>query len=302
MVGSAKKDRFKKSQAGGACGNDVFISHPQGPQKKIPKGRFTNSLCFGNSFELWGLGKFGGIFPGYVGKIIEFWFFGRACLTTNSKHKLYSYMLKSPITLVEYWHVLAPIPALSKIAVNAHTCFCVFLMSRWCYIHMYIQEQIVKCKYTVSIFFQRDTVCMADGIDMYLNIDIFTYVHIMIVTVGKSLIKHSLQKVILQRLRSIKYWSTHISHICVPTQRLIPSTKYQVSSSAQGRYRLAIDERCSASVHEVTPRCEHFAQKCGGCAFQNLHLEQDDFDSENQGCGYGYAIYANRSRGANWCV
>jgi len=128
---------------------------------------------------------------------------------------------------------------------------------------------------------------MADGIDMYLNIDIFTYVHIMIITVGKSLIKHSLQKVILQRLRSIKYWSTHISHICVPTQRLIPSTKYQVSSSAQGRYRLAIDERCSASVHEVTPRCEHFAQKCGGCAFQNLHLEQDDFDSDFQGCGYG---------------
>ena len=85
-----------------------------------------------------GLGKFGGIFPGYVGKIIEFWFFGRACLTTNSKHKLYSYMLKSPITLVEYWHVLAPMPALSKISVNAHTCFFVFLMSRWCYIHMYI--------------------------------------------------------------------------------------------------------------------------------------------------------------------
>eukprot|EP00434_Breviolum_minutum_P001081 symbB.v1.2.000944.t2/scaffold45.1/size390604/7 len=46
--------------------------------------------------------------------------------------------------------------------------------------------------------------------------------------------------------------------------------KDRFKKSEAGRYRLAIDERCSASVHEVTPRCEHFAQKCGGCAFQNL--------------------------------
>eukprot|EP00438_Fugacium_kawagutii_P032611 Skav233156 [mRNA] locus=scaffold1669:336844:338145:+ [translate_table: standard] len=40
-----------------------------------------------------------------------------------------------------------------------------------------------------------------------------------------------------------------------------------------GRYRLAIQERCAASVHEVTPRCQHFAaEKCGGCSFQNLRL------------------------------
>ncbi|CAL1147575.1 unnamed protein product [Cladocopium goreaui] len=40
-----------------------------------------------------------------------------------------------------------------------------------------------------------------------------------------------------------------------------------------GRYRLAINERCSASVNEVTPRCQHFSEKCGGCAFQNLKYE-----------------------------
>eukprot|EP00435_Cladocopium_sp_Y103_P044099 s2504_g12.t1 len=40
-----------------------------------------------------------------------------------------------------------------------------------------------------------------------------------------------------------------------------------------GRYRLAINERCSASVNEVTPRCQHFSEKCGGCSFQNLKYE-----------------------------
>eukprot|EP00439_Symbiodinium_sp_Y106_P041410 s285_g5.t1 len=40
-----------------------------------------------------------------------------------------------------------------------------------------------------------------------------------------------------------------------------------------GKYRLAIHERTAASTEEVKPRCPHFAQKCGGCAFQNLRYK-----------------------------
>ena len=52
--------------------NISLRSHPHTPGRY--PGNFTNSLCFGISFKLWGFGEvWGPIFPGaHVGKIIEF--------------------------------------------------------------------------------------------------------------------------------------------------------------------------------------------------------------------------------------
>ncbi|CAJ1400825.1 unnamed protein product [Effrenium voratum] len=49
--------------------------------------------------------------------------------------------------------------------------------------------------------------------------------------------------------------------------------KDRFNKKEAGSYRLAIDERTAASVDEVTPRCPHFRQECGGCAFQSLSYE-----------------------------
>lgn len=49
-------------------------------------------------------------------------------------------------------------------------------------------------------------------------------------------------------------------------------TKNRLKKKEIANFHLAIDERCSASIEEVTPRCQHFAEKCGGCSFQNLTL------------------------------
>ncbi|CAE8612949.1 unnamed protein product, partial [Polarella glacialis] len=40
-----------------------------------------------------------------------------------------------------------------------------------------------------------------------------------------------------------------------------------------GKYRLLLEERGAASLDEVTPRCAHFSEKCGGCAFQHFRYE-----------------------------
>ncbi|CAK9062556.1 unnamed protein product [Durusdinium trenchii] len=50
-------------------------------------------------------------------------------------------------------------------------------------------------------------------------------------------------------------------------------TKNRLKKKEIANFHLAIDERCSASIEEVTPRCQHFAEKCGGCSFQNLKYE-----------------------------
>ena len=142
----------------------------------------------------------------------------------------------------------------------------VFDIKTMLYRHVHAKTNV----HAVCIFMniQRDIVCIADDITCK-----YIYMLIMIIIVGKSLMNHSLQKRLTTKItfNSIKYQITHVSYMC-PYTRLILSMKHQVSNSPQGRYRLAIDERCSASVHEVTPRCEHFAEKCGGCAFQNLYL------------------------------
>ena len=67
MVGSAKKDRFKKSQAGGACGL---------PGRYLKRTWPTNSWCFGNSFELSGFGEVWGYLPRVCGQnhwVLVFW-------------------------------------------------------------------------------------------------------------------------------------------------------------------------------------------------------------------------------------
>ena len=52
--------------------------------------------------------------------------------------------------------------------------------------------------------------------------------------------------------------------------------KDRFKKNFQGNFRLAIHERCSASIDEVTPACQHFSEKCGGCSFQNLILGSED--------------------------
>ena len=41
-------------------GREYSKISPTGPPLLIPKGPFTNSFCWGISFDLWGLGKSGG--------------------------------------------------------------------------------------------------------------------------------------------------------------------------------------------------------------------------------------------------
>ena len=67
LIASTSKKRTRNFKS-----IDISKISPTGPPGRWAPRRFTNSLCFGISFELWGFGEVWGSFPGYVGKIMEY--------------------------------------------------------------------------------------------------------------------------------------------------------------------------------------------------------------------------------------